>query len=175
MTSQGTNRREGGSTSCHGCIWKLRSNTYKELETVRAAPELLDEPNIGGGSALPGGGGGGSQRNQKSLPSRPECTKTAKKQPVFHTYWLKKTPKSLFLLKSTLQNILPRRFLRIVILILIFFCFLRHCGVIPVQSFGSHIRIQPPGLGLKLENVSVPDKCLQFLLIFEVSLWSNRT
>jgi hypothetical protein len=23
---------------------------------------------------------------KKSLPSRPECTKTAKKQPVFHTY-----------------------------------------------------------------------------------------
>jgi hypothetical protein len=28
------------------------------------------------------------------------------------------------------------------------FCCLRHCGVIPVQSFGSHIRPQPPGLWL---------------------------
>jgi hypothetical protein len=26
---------------------------------------------------------------------------------------------------------------------------LRHCGAIPVQSFGSHISPQPPGLGLK--------------------------
>jgi hypothetical protein len=28
--------------------------------------------------------------------------------------------------------------------------YLRRCGVIPVQSFGSHIRPQPPGLGLKV-------------------------
>ncbi len=28
------------------------------------------------------------------------------------------------------------------------FCYLRRCGDIAVQSFGSHIRPQPPGLGL---------------------------
>jgi hypothetical protein len=28
------------------------------------------------------------------------------------------------------------------------FCNLSHCGVLPVQSFGSHIRPQPHGLGL---------------------------
>jgi hypothetical protein len=26
--------------------------------------------------------------------------------------------------------------------------YLSHCGLIPVQSFGSHIRLQPHGLGL---------------------------
>jgi hypothetical protein len=28
------------------------------------------------------------------------------------------------------------------------FCYLRHCGVIPVQSLRSHIHPQPSGLGL---------------------------
>jgi hypothetical protein len=27
-------------------------------------------------------------------------------------------------------------------------CYLRHCGIIPVQIFRSHIRTQPPGLEL---------------------------
>jgi hypothetical protein len=51
MTSQATNRREGGSTSRHGHSRKLRAYTKKEIETVRAAPELLGGPAIGGGSA----------------------------------------------------------------------------------------------------------------------------
>jgi hypothetical protein len=38
-------------------VRKLRAYTKKELETVRAAPELLGAPTIGGGSARPGGGG----------------------------------------------------------------------------------------------------------------------
>jgi hypothetical protein len=28
--------------------------------------------------------------------------------------------------------------------------YLSHCGVIPLQSFGSHLRPQPHGLGLKI-------------------------
>ncbi len=32
------------------------------------------------------------------------------------------------------------------------FCYLRHCIVIPVQSFGSHIRTQPSGLGLNHDS-----------------------
>ncbi len=53
---------------------------------MRAAPELLGVPTIGGGSAQPEGGGGGSQRSQISLPSHPECMKTGQKQPVSRTY-----------------------------------------------------------------------------------------
>jgi hypothetical protein len=30
--------------------------------------------------------------------------------------------------------------------------YLRLCGVIPSQSFGNHIRLQPPGLGLSLTS-----------------------
>jgi hypothetical protein len=50
MTSQATNRREGGS----GRSRKLRTYTKKELETVWAAPELLGAPTIGGGVPGPG-------------------------------------------------------------------------------------------------------------------------
>jgi hypothetical protein len=33
--------------------------------------------------------------------------------------------------------------------------YLSHCGLIPVQSFGSHIRPQPHGLGLTLTAAGV--------------------
>jgi hypothetical protein len=65
---------------------KLCTFTSKELQTVRAAQELLGAPTIGGGSASPGGGGGGSQKKQISLPSRSKCTKTVPKQLVSHTH-----------------------------------------------------------------------------------------
>ncbi len=61
--------------SCRGRSRKLRSYTWKQLETVRAAPELLGAPAIGGGSARPGGGDGGCHKSQISLPSRPEGMK----------------------------------------------------------------------------------------------------
>jgi hypothetical protein len=69
MTSQVTNRREGGSTSYCGCSRKLRAFTKKELEIARAAQELLGAPTISDGSARPGGGGVGSQRRQISPPA----------------------------------------------------------------------------------------------------------
>jgi hypothetical protein len=84
MTSQGTNRIEGGSTSCPSRSQKLRTYTYKELETVWAAPELLGAPNIGVGIAQSGGGGGGGHRSQISLPSCPKYMKTAKKWAVLN-------------------------------------------------------------------------------------------
>jgi hypothetical protein len=39
---------------------------------------------------------------------------------------------------------------------------LRRCGVIPVQSFGSHIRPQPPRLGLKQKLISFNGSILCF-------------
>jgi hypothetical protein len=44
---------------CHATavVGKLRAYTKKELESVRAHPELLGAPTIGGGSARPWGGG----------------------------------------------------------------------------------------------------------------------
>jgi hypothetical protein len=49
MTSQATNRKAGGSTSCCGHSQKLRTYTYKEIETIRVAPELFGAPTIGRG------------------------------------------------------------------------------------------------------------------------------
>jgi hypothetical protein len=39
-----------------------------------------------------------------------------------------------------------------------FFGYLRCCGNIPVQSFRSHIRPQPPGLGVKEQEVRISNK-----------------
>ncbi len=101
MTSQATNRREGGSTSCPGHSRKLRAYTSKELETMRVAPELLGAPTIGGRRAQPGGGGGGGYRSQIS----PQATQNIRKRQktggfaLVLAYKLPKTP--FFLLKST--------------------------------------------------------------------------
>ncbi len=51
-------------------VGKLRAYTQKELETVRAAPELLGAPTIGGGSARTGGGGRKIHRSHLNLHSR---------------------------------------------------------------------------------------------------------
>ncbi len=79
---------------------------------MRAAPELLGALTIGRRSARPGGGGGESYRSQISLPSRPKYAKMARKQAVLRTFWLINRLKHRFLLKSTLKDIIPRRFLR---------------------------------------------------------------
>ncbi len=58
MTSQATYKTEGGSMSCRSRSRKLRAVTWKKLEIIRAALELLDAPTVGGESTWPGGGGG---------------------------------------------------------------------------------------------------------------------
>ncbi len=55
------------------------------------------------------------------------------------------------------------------------FRYLRCCGVIPVHSFGSHIRPQPSGLGLSLlrpwaSKISLSPKSSQTLLIRRTDL-----
>jgi hypothetical protein len=48
------------------------------------------------------------------------------------------------------------------------FLYLRRCGVIPVQSFGSHIRPKPSGLGLIVSPVGLipsPSSFKAFLLV----------
>jgi hypothetical protein len=77
MTSQVTNRREEGFTSCCSRSRKLCGFTSKELETVKVAQKLLGALTIGGGSARAGGGGGRSQICPNTPPWHPEC-KTAK-------------------------------------------------------------------------------------------------
>ncbi len=50
-------------------VGKLRAYTQKEIESVRAAPELLGAPTTGGGSARPRGGGGEIPRSHIYLYS----------------------------------------------------------------------------------------------------------
>jgi hypothetical protein len=50
-------------------VSRLRAHTKKELETVRAAPELLGAPTTGGGSARPKGGGREIPRSHINLHS----------------------------------------------------------------------------------------------------------
>ncbi len=115
---------------------------------MRAAPELLGAPTIGGGSAQPGVGGGGSPRSQISLPCHPKYTKTAKKRAVSHTFWLKNPPKCRFSFKSTLKDMyIPDTFFEEYINFKIFHYF-KPWWSYTIQSLGSHIRPQPPGLGL---------------------------
>jgi hypothetical protein len=78
---------------------KLCAYTYKELETVRAAPELLGAPTFGRGTRV---GDGESPSSQISLPSCPKYTKSAKKMVGFTQFLADKSPKkSHFLFKST--------------------------------------------------------------------------
>jgi hypothetical protein len=110
MTSQVTNRREVGSMSYRGHSRKLRAYTYKELETMRAAPELLGAPTIGRGTRV---GDGGSLRSQISLPSCPKYTKSAKKG-GFTQFLADKLPKKKlpFFVQKYLKRYIPETFLR---------------------------------------------------------------
>jgi hypothetical protein len=138
MTSQATNRSEGVSKSCRGCSSKLHTSTEKELETAKAAQELLGAPTIGRGKCPAWGWWWGSQI---SLPRSQECTK------MYNTFCPKIAKNDIFCLKVTKYT--PMTFFKEYI-IFKNFCYLRCFGVIPVQSFGSHIRPLLPGLGLRL-------------------------
>jgi hypothetical protein len=71
--------------------------------------------------------------------------KRRQKRVVFINYRLKNRRNAIFYAKE-LNKILPNVFEEYMTFKM--FCSLRQCGGIPVQSFGSHIRPQPSGLGL---------------------------
>jgi hypothetical protein len=102
MTSQVTNRREGGFTSCCSCSRKLLNFTWKELETVRAAQKLLGALTISGGNARQGVEVEGV-KGVKYAPMPPEMHENGKKTGGF-AYFLAYTvnrQKCHFSLKST--------------------------------------------------------------------------
>jgi hypothetical protein len=112
-----------------------------------AAPEQLGAPTIGGGSARSGGGGRGGLRSQRSLPSRPKYMKSKKTGSFAHVLAYK-YPKTLFFAQIYLTRYTRETFFEKYVNFQNHY--LSQCGVIPVQRFGSHIRPQPQGLGLKL-------------------------
>jgi hypothetical protein len=110
---------------------------------VRAAPELLGAPTIAGGVPGPG-----LVVERSYIPSQPyEIAKNGKKTGGFSHVLAYKSPKTPFFALKYLTRYTHETF----------FeedtnfeghC-LSRCRDIPLQSFGSHIRPQPHGLGLK--------------------------
>jgi hypothetical protein len=110
---------------------------------VRAVPELLGAPTIGGGSAWPWGGGGeviytftakrNSQKRQKTGGFAHVFAYKSLKTPFFAIKYLTRYTHETFFEEYINMKIFPN---------------LSHCGVIPVRSFRSQIRPQPHGLGL---------------------------
>jgi hypothetical protein len=100
------------------------------------AQKLLDAPIIGGGSAQAeggGGGGGGSQRSKKCPP--PRAARTVRKWQLngwFPALFGLEIAKNSVFRSKVLNKIYPKTFIEEYINFTIF-CYLRHCGVIPVQ------------------------------------------
>jgi hypothetical protein len=110
------------------------------------AQKLLGALTIGGGSAQAGDGGGGTQRSQ-IYPHAARNVRKQRKTGCFAHFLAHKSLKTSFFAQKYLTRYIPAKFFEEYIIFKILH-YLRHCGVIPVQSFGSHIHPQPPKLGL---------------------------
>jgi hypothetical protein len=87
------------------------------------------------------------------IPSQPyEIAKNGEKTGGFTHVFAYKSPKTLFFAIKYLTTYTHEMFFEEYINIKIFRN-LSHCEVIPVRSFGSHIRPQPHGLGLSTNNL----------------------
>jgi hypothetical protein len=115
---------------------------------VRAAPELLGSPTIGGGVPGPGVVVESFIEVIYCIPSQQyEIAKNGEKTDGFAHVLAYKSPKTPFFALKYLTRYTHKTFFEEYINFKIFRN-LSHCGVIPVQSFGSHIRSQLHGLGL---------------------------
>jgi hypothetical protein len=113
---------------------------------VWAAPELLGVPTTGRGSAQSGGGGGEGHRSQPSKP--PEIYENGEKTGGFAHILANNLPKTPFFAQKYLTRYTHETFFEKYMNFKTHY--LRHCRVIPLESFGSHICPQPHGLGLKI-------------------------
>ncbi len=87
------------------------------------------------------------------IPSQPyEIAKNGKKTGGFAHILAYNSPKTPFFALKYLTRYTHETFFKEYINFKIFRN-LSHCGVIPVQSFGSHIRPQPHGLGLRVYEI----------------------
>ncbi len=84
------------------------------------------------------------------IPSQPyEIAKNGEKRAGFAYVFAYNSPKTPFFALKYLTRYTHETFFEEYVNITIFRN-LSHCGVIPVRSFGSHIRPQPHGLGLSI-------------------------
>jgi hypothetical protein len=135
---------------------------------VKAAQELLGTPTVAGGSAPSGGGGEGSLRRHLS-PQPAEIYKIGAEKGQFPALFGLKIMKTPFFAQKYLIRYTPKMFFEEYINFTNF-SYLRHCGVVPVQSLGSHIRLQPSELGLTwmLYNIAyqIPLKFSKHIFIY---------
>ncbi len=109
---------------------------------MRAAPELLGAPTIGGGVPSPG-----VVVERSYIPSQPyEIAKNGEKTGGFAHILAYKSPKTPFFALKYLTRYTHETFFKEYTNFKGHY--LSHCRDIPLQSFGSHIRPQPHGLGL---------------------------
>ncbi len=92
-----------------------------------------------------------SQKSYK-LSQQYEIAKNGEKTGGFAHVLAYDSPKTPFFALKYLTRYTHETFFEEYIYFTIF-CNLSHCGVIPVRSFGSHIRPQPYGLGLNLRKI----------------------
>ncbi len=91
---------------------------------------------------LQGGAQGRCKRRQISHPCRMKYTKTMPKTAGFPQFMALKLPKTPFFAQKYLIRYTPKMYFEKYINFKIFH-YLMRCGVIPIQSFGSHIRPLP--------------------------------
>ncbi len=131
---------------------------------MRAAPEQLGAQTIGRGSGRSRGGGGGGHRSQLSLPSHPKIYKNGEKMGSFTLVLANKLPKTPFFPQKYLTRYIQKTFFEEYINFKSHY--LCHCGVISVQSFGSHIGPHRPGLIFVFTGASVEEfSSVSFLIL----------
>ncbi len=141
---------------------KLRTFTQKELETVRPAQEIAWCADYQWVECRARGWrwreSKKSNKSSKLLGMYKNGTKTASFLHIFtlHYIFTSKSLKPLFFTYvKVLHKYTPKKFFEGNINFKIF-QYLRRCGVIPVQGFGSHMHPQPPGLGLTHLTITLP-------------------
>ncbi len=110
-----------------------------------AASKLLGAPTIDGGSAQSRGGGGGGHRSQRSCPAAQNIQKW-QKTGSFAYVLAYKLPKTPFFAHKYLTRYTHEMFFEEYMNFETHYLSRGRDILVPLQSFGSHIRPQPHGL-----------------------------
>ncbi len=146
MTSQATNRREGGSMSCRGRSRKLRTHLERAKDCEDSSRTAWCADYWQGECPARGWWWRDSQKSNK--PSKPpEMHKNIFKNGGFTHFLAYKSLKTPFFTQKYLTRYNFEMFFEEYMNFKLFL-YLGHCEAIPLQRFGSHICPQPLRLGL---------------------------